>query len=91
MRPRRYEIVPGLAIVGSGEVSVIAIDGSSNSLASTVVCPGGVCDEAAISSSADTGSAKTDAVDAGDGTIRNGRLDLAGGRVWALVFTVVLQ
>ncbi len=75
----------------------------SNALVSSVVCPAGVCDEAAIFAAADTGTGATDAVDAdvvglsgvtihaGDGTVANARLDLAGDRVWALVFTVVIQ
>ncbi len=74
-----------------------------SSLVSSVVCPGGVCDEAAIFSSADVGSAKSEAVDldevslsgvtihAGDGADANARLDLAADRVWAIVFTVVIQ
>ncbi len=74
-----------------------------SSLLSSVACPGGVCDEAVIFDSADLGSARTDAVDsdvvdqsgatihAGDGAVANARLDLAANRVWALIFTVVIQ
>ncbi len=75
----------------------------SNSLISSTVCPAAVCDEAAIFAAADTGTVVSDAVDtdvvalsgatihAGDGTVANARLDLTADRVWAVVFTVVIQ
>jgi len=79
----------------------------------SVVCPGGLCDEAAIfsqvdasgtpvgdgdsvSAPVDTDEASYDGgsrtIDLGDqNNADNAQLDLAGDRVWALVFTILMQ
>ncbi len=112
---------PGLAVSDVTLADVLAPTFSfraesmkvDNSLVSSAVCPGGVCNEAAIFAQVDgSGSAVGDgdsvtapidadaaSYDSGGATIDlgngsntdNAQLDLAGDRVWALVFTVVIQ
>ncbi len=112
---------PGLAVSDVTLADVLAPTFSyraesmkvDNSLVSSAVCPGGVCNEAAIFAQVDgSGSAVGDgdsvtapidadaaSYDSGGLTIElgngsnpdNAQLDIAADRVWALVFTVVIQ
>lgn len=90
-----------LAATFAYQAGTIKVD---NTLVSSVVCPGGVCAEAAIFAAVEATSALSDAVGVGDvasyvaPTIGvgnqvqgNAQLDLAAGRVWAVVFTVTMQ
>ena len=74
-----------------------------NSVANCAAATCSVAEEAAIFASADSGTVGTDAVDGdvvrftgvtldiGDQSAAHAQLDIAGSRVWAVVFTIRMQ